>query len=81
MRHFLIGTRAVGLRTSRFRKICEAYVKKTFRFRIKIFSSRDDSSPVETNVETGAIRSRSPEYDCGTDATLRIKEDHHVSSH
>ena len=46
---------------------------------VKFFRRRDDSIPVETNVATGANRSRSPDYECGTDATLSIKEDHTMS--
>jgi hypothetical protein len=39
------------------------------------------SSLVEAYAETGANRSRSPDYDRGPDATFDIKEDYHVSCH
>jgi flagellin len=46
------------------------------RVSIKFFRRRDDTPPVETNVTTGANRSRFTDYDCDTDVTLSIKEDH-----
>src|SRR5271154_5082338 len=45
---------------------------------INLVRPRSDSCLVEEKSETGATRSRSPWYDCGTDAALSIKEDHHV---
>jgi hypothetical protein len=52
-----------------------------FKISLPLFADASITPVVGTSVTTGAIRSRSPEYDCSPDAALRIKEDYHVSRH
>jgi hypothetical protein len=71
----LIGAARKMFRKTAFLRGSPTFFKKP----IKVFEKRADSFPVEANVTTGAIRSRSLGYVNDTDVVFRIKEDHHVS--
>ena len=77
----LIGTRAVGLRAKFFRKIRAVGENNLDKFALRRRRGGADTYRVEASASDRRESEPLPDYDCGPDATLSIKEDHHVSCH